>query len=318
MDNTAMLDLLHQKAPIIPEVMGSWLTARASRFSVDGGALVTSDESYAENFGVQWNRFPLTQITSSEGTETRLFGGSGWSTKDISGSLVLELGSGAGRFTRVLLQAGAIIVSFEMSSAARANARNNSSRNLLVVQGDFFELADLGSKFDFVLGYGVAQHTPKPEEFYRLATSLAKKGTGKVSIDHYAVRFLPSAFYHPKYLWRPITKRMPAKTLLSWVESYVPRYLAVDTFILRMFGRRLGDFVRGLIPIPIWNYYGASGFPQDPESLLEWAILDTFDALGARYDKPATRRYLEAIGRRLGYPYQIERGGNGWVFNAYP
>jgi hypothetical protein len=77
----------------------------------------------------------------------------------------------------------------------------------------------------------------------------------------------------------------------------------------------LANVVRGIIPVPIWNYWGVKGVPQDPESLLEWAILDTFDALGVKYDQPASKSQIARWGRKTGARFEIVRGGNGWLFN---
>ena len=50
---------------------------------------------------------------------------------------VLEAGSGAGRFTEILLKYGAVVDSFDYSSAVEANAKNNGHHdNLVLVQAD--------------------------------------------------------------------------------------------------------------------------------------------------------------------------------------
>ena len=67
------------------------------------------DRLYVDNFGFQWNIFQKTQFDSQTLlplTESRLKVCSEWDLEKLSGKLVLELGSGAGRFTEIFLKKG--------------------------------------------------------------------------------------------------------------------------------------------------------------------------------------------------------------------
>jgi len=56
---------------------------------------------------------------------------------DLKGKMVLEVGSGAGRFTDILLKHGAIVHSLDYSIAVDANRLNNGQHeNLTLVQAD--------------------------------------------------------------------------------------------------------------------------------------------------------------------------------------
>ena len=85
-----------------------------------------ADDGYAESFGEQWNRWRRVQLDSVTGkplSRARLFEGTRW-PEDLAGETVLEVGCGAGRFTEVLLDAGAEVWAVDASSAvdaARAN-----------------------------------------------------------------------------------------------------------------------------------------------------------------------------------------------------
>ena len=60
-------------------------------------------EGYAENFGLQWSLFSRTQFDDELGSplsRDRLLQTSGWTVESFDGELVLEVGAGAGRFTR--------------------------------------------------------------------------------------------------------------------------------------------------------------------------------------------------------------------------
>jgi 2-polyprenyl-3-methyl-5-hydroxy-6-metoxy-1,4-benzoquinol methylase len=61
------------------------------------------------------------------------------------------VGSGAGRFTQILLRSGAQVFSGDYSSAVA---------NLNLFQGDIYHLPVPEAHFDKVFCYGVLQHTP--------------------------------------------------------------------------------------------------------------------------------------------------------------
>ena len=49
---------------------------------------------------------------------------------------------------------------------------------------------------------------------------------------------------------------------------------------------------------------------------VQWAIMDTFDALGAKYDKPKTYLGMKRLVKNLkNIEYDILSGSNGWVLN---
>ena len=79
----------------------------------------------------------------------------------------MEAGSGAGRFTEVLLQTGAEVFSFDYSNAVEANLSNNGEKlNLHLFQGDILNIPFPEEYFDKVICLGVLQHTPDPEKAF--------------------------------------------------------------------------------------------------------------------------------------------------------
>src|SRR3954451_10272151 len=77
------------------------------------------DDSYARSFGFQWQMHAHTQLDSHSGKDIsrrRLLETSKWAS-DLSGQVILEAGSGAGRFTEILAGTGAAIISFDLSAA---------------------------------------------------------------------------------------------------------------------------------------------------------------------------------------------------------
>lgn len=82
------------------------------------------DDAYATAFALQWNTFRRTQLDSVSGlplTASRFWQNTKWHPDELVGKRVLEAGCGAGRFTEVLLSAGARVISFDLSAAIEAN-----------------------------------------------------------------------------------------------------------------------------------------------------------------------------------------------------
>jgi 2-polyprenyl-3-methyl-5-hydroxy-6-metoxy-1,4-benzoquinol methylase len=271
------------------------------------------DEGYAANFGLQWNAFQLTQFDSNTGktlTRDRLLDNSKWS--DIAGKKVLEAGSGAGRFTEVFISLGAELTTFDMSSAIFANEKNNGDKgDVQFYRASVYDMPFEKGAFDLVFCFGVLQHTPDPDRAFRELWSMVKPG-GKISVDFYRKMPVPTSWSTPKYFWRPLTRRMKPETLLKIVRWYVPKWLPIDTAIKKL---PMGNFIGGVTFIPCWNYWNM-GLPKDQWT--EWAIMDTFDALGAAYDTPRTRKGVLKLleGCEGVASHECFKGSTGWVLNA--
>ena len=255
-------------------------------------------ENYSKNFELQWKEFPLTQFDSSTGfplTRNRLLESSNWHFNEIKDKLIIELGSGAGRFTEIFRSAKSFLISVEMSDAVFINAKNNDSNKIIFIKSSLYDLKFLNSLFDYVFCYGVAQHTPNILKTYRSLYNFGKKKS-KISIDHYLKLNYPSK----KNLWRPITKRISPNLLLKIIKFYIPLYFNLDTFIRTKLPFFLSKLLQCILPIPCYNYTNIKNIPQNKKKLIEWAIMDTFDALGAKYDKPLFPHELERIAKLIG------------------
>ena len=67
-----------------------------------------SEENYSSSFGYQWNKFYNTQLDSFCDitlSHNRFWAETKWDPKSLENLNVLEVGSGAGRFSEVLLNA---------------------------------------------------------------------------------------------------------------------------------------------------------------------------------------------------------------------
>ncbi len=200
--------------------------------------------------------------------------------------MILEAGSGAGRFTEVLLRTGATVFSFDLSSAVAANFANNGHQpRLHLFQASIYAVPLREGAFDKVISLGVLQHTPDPARSFRSLARFLKPG-GEIVVDIYARRL--SALISWKYALRPLTTRMHKDRLFRWVERSVDALLPAAV-LLRRIGGPLGA---RLLPILQYSHLGLP-----PAVNREWAVLDTFDMYAPAYDVPQSeatvRRWLE-------------------------
>lgn len=281
----------------------------------DGIPRFVEKSNYADNFGLQWNEFRSTQLDSQNGKPlsfNRFWNNTKWKPGDLYGKTILEAGSGAGRFTEILLDAGARVISFDYSNAVDANWRNNRGKgDLFLFQGDIIDLPLKGEQFDYVFCYGVLQHIPNPDEAYRILFGKLQS-RGKISIDYYLKTRKLSPYNQPKYFWRRWSTDMDPKKLLRIIRAYMPYWLPIDT-IIRMIPK-VGPWIVALLHVPCWNYI-RQGFSY--RERLEWAIMDTFDALGAKYDIPKTIEEVESMVESTeNAELEVFYGSNGVVANV--
>lgn len=279
--------------------------------------LIPSQLHYSNSFGFQWNKYKKTQLDSHTKislSHDRLTNNSNWKLQDLENKNVLEVGSGAGRFTEILLKTNCFLFTIDSSDAIYANnenckeiAHNKSYFIKDSIESDTFK----DHVFDYVFCYGVIQHTANPLETLRILIKKVKKN-GKLSADFYRKFKVPTIYSTPKYLWRPITKRMNEITLLKIIKKYIPVYLPIDTLLKKVLGK-YATYLCGLIPIPCWNYYF---YGLGKELNTEWAILDTFDALSPKYDYPLSMQEIENYLKKIdNIEYKLHYGSNGIVLN---
>jgi len=251
--------------------------------------------NYADNFGMQWNKFRQTQLDSFSKlpiSAERFWQATGWKPEEMAGRWLLDAGCGAGRFAEIALQAGARVIALDYSSAVDACYQNlRHYPNLNVVQGDIFALPVAKEFFSYVYSLGVLQHTPDVARAFAALPPMLKPD-GQLCVDFYWKRI--RTMLHPKYLLRPITKRVDQRRLFRYLEQAVPVLLPISQLCGRVpiVGRVLKRF------IPVADYTGI--FPLSEQQLKEWALLDTFDMLAPEYDNPQTaatvRRWLHSAG----------------------
>ncbi len=275
----------------------------------------TEGDNYTDNFGMQWNKFKTTQLDSNTGiplTFNRFWNNTKWKPKEIFGKVILEAGSGAGRFTEILLEAGAKVISFDFSNAVEANYANNFGKGeWFIFQGDIYDLPLKSNSFDYIFCYGVLQHTPDPDEAFLCLEKLLRPN-GKISIDFYLKTRKLIPFNQPKYFWRRWTTKISNERLLLILRFYIPLWIDLDTAIRLI--PKFGGILLSLIHIPCWNYIKMG---LNRQQRIEWAIMDTFDALSAKFDYPKSLLEVENLMKSCNFrDYEVFYGSNGVVANG--
>ena len=256
-----------------------------------GVLILDKSDGHVANFGKQWRDHVDVQIDSKNNFDISknylkdlLFG----NLEILRGKDVLEIGSGAGRFTEHICKYANNCVSVDLSSAIFYNVASKEN-NLIRIKADFSKLLPK-KKFDIVICRGVLQHTPNPKESILRLFSFISKKEGMVFFDIYPRPKI--GFLHPKYLfWRPIFK-----TVISYevCENFLKKNITSILKTKRNIKKILFNsaFLSDCL-IPVWDYYGK--IDLSTEQLEDWAVLDTLDGLYAKYDYPMSNKEVSLL-----------------------
>ena len=243
------------------------------------------EKNYTDNFGYQWNKYRKTQIDDNllQSSKIRFFNETNFTKEDLDNKNILEVGSGAGRFTNIIMKySNANLHSVDSSTAVYANFENNKlfidNKRLKIYKCTLYDMPFIEKQFDIVLCLGVLQHTPNIKETIISLTDQLKKG-GTIVIDFYPYKGFWT-YIHAKYLFRFFTTKMNNKKLHNFIDSYID--VAIKFYL---FLNKIGlHFLTRFIPIPDLK----KTFPLDIEynKLREMVLLDTFDMLSPKFDRP--------------------------------
>ncbi len=267
-------------------------------------------ENYTENFGFEWNKFDKTQLDHDEDSKhfkldlsrNRFFSETNWDENSLVDQNILEVGSGAGRFSRVILRhTKATLFSVDYSDAVSANMKNNehlAPDRFHLFQASIYALPFQDNSFDKVICFGVLQHTPDFEASIKALIDKAKQGS-EIVVDFYPINGWWTKI-HSKYIFRPITKRLSHTRLMSLIERNIAWLIWLFDFFQSIgFG-----FLSRFIPIT-----DIRGFPKNLSFIerKEWAVLDTFDAFSPEFDNP--QRITDVVN-------MFERNGAHVIFSG--
>jgi SAM-dependent methyltransferase len=273
-----------------------------------------SNDNYTASFGFQWNKFQQTQIDRQNEqlnfSRERLLKVTGWDKEDLRGKNVLEVGSGAGRFTKIVLEeTQADLYSVDYSDAVSANYRNNGhfGNRLHLFQASIYDMPFPDNSFDKVFCFGVLQHTPDFRQSVKCLIDKAKPG-GEVIVDFYPINGWWTKI-HSKYLLRPWTKKMSHEKLLAKIDKNADRLIAAYNFFDRI---KLGKIVNRFLPVCDIRHT----FPDNlsKKELREWVVLDTFDMFSPEHDHPqkieTVKKWFEEFGMEVHFADYIHYTAN--------
>ena len=284
---------------------------------VNGVPRFVPNDNYTASFGFQWNKFQQTQIDRSKDnlnlSKERFFTSTEWDKEDLSGKSILEVGSGAGRFTKVVLEyTEATLYSVDYSDAVSANYRNNGhyGDRLHLFQASIYEMPFPDNSFDKVFCFGVLQHTPDFKQSVKCLIDKAKPG-GEVIVDFYPIKGWWTKI-HAKYLYRPFTKRMNHEKLLHKIDKNADKLIGLYNFFDRI---KIGKIVNRFLPV--CDIKGTLPKNLTKAELREWVVLDTFDMYSPEHDHPqrlaTVKRWFEEFGMKVTFADFVTYAGG---FNA--
>jgi SAM-dependent methyltransferase len=263
---------------------------------VNGIPRFVSADNYAAAFGLEWTIHSRTQLDSHTGTRistTRLERCLGRPLSSLAGKRVLEAGCGAGRFTELLVAAGAVVHSIDLSIAVDANRKNiGNAPNYVVAQADLRVPPFESESFDLVICLGVLQHTPSPEESIRSLWSMVRPG-GELVVDHYTWTLSLVTKLAP--LYRLALLKMPAMSAKRVTDAMTRLFFPLHWRVRRV---RPAQMLLSRVS-PCLVYFAA--FPElSYEQHFEFTRLDTFDHLTDRYKHLRTKGQIETTLAALG------------------
>lgn len=265
----------------------------------NGAYRIVEDDNYTQNFGYQWNKFAGTQVdkmTSLDVSRVRFFEETNWKKADITGLNVLEVGSGAGRFSQVVLDhSDANLYSVDYSNAVEANFKNNQNHRdrFRLFQASVYDLPFAPGQFDKVFCLGVLQHTPDFKQSLKCLVDQLKPG-GELVVDFYSINGWWTKIC-AKYMLRPITKKWSNQKLLQRIEKNIDWMIKAYFLLHKM---KLGALCRFL---PVCDIKGCSPYKElSKQELRDWCILDTFDMYSPEHDHPqkvsTVKKWVEEFG----------------------
>ena len=251
---------------------------------------------YSKMWGEQWRKFSKTQLdsyTNKQLSKNRLEFILGGQLDLMSNKAILEVGSGAGRFTEIIAKYARELHTMDSSKAIDINQDNNNKfSNIHFYQADLFNIPFNDEGFDYVICLGVIQHTPNSEEAIKSLWKMVKPN-GILLFDHY--QFVLRHYLGLSELFRFFFKRMKFNQSLKIIK------FMNDIFFPIFWHNRNNKFflkvLKKIIPL---------GFDTDGtrnnlgyNTLKEWTYLDTHDALADPIKKPITAKSLTKIIKKL-------------------
>ena len=226
-------------------------------------------DNYTDSFSFEWDKHARTQLEIDVPFTTKVFNERmSYNKNEINGKLILDAGTGVGRFAAIVLEKGAKVIGVDMSlSVNQASENFSSDPNAEFVQADLNCLPFEYGIFDHIFSIGVLHHTPNPKRAFFALIPYLKPG-GSISISVYNKGAL---LYEYSKRLRTFTTTMKKKNL----------------YMLCKIATRLLYPIYRLPIFKLLIYY----LPINMHPNYQWRLLDTFDAYSPMY--ASTHTYIE-------------------------
>jgi len=301
-ENLRIQDALYEDGDII----SGKLVSPSNVFSIHNGIpRFVSNQGYSDNFGYQWNRWARVQFDDQnigrpmEGHTTCMFEDiTGFTSEELCGRIVLDIGCGPGRFTDVVANMGASVIALDYSSAIDAAKANFQSKDvdILFLQADALCLPLKDNSVDFSFSIGVLHHTPSPSSGVLEACRVTRAG-GKFAVRVYTA----SGFYTYSMVrfWRAVFLE------LRPFFGYIPPL--IYSYVFGTVGYFLGRLYRPL-SYPLRAFFPTALLPD-----CRWSILDTFDAIATTHQSGHSPAEIESWLHAANFSKIVQRQGNDFV-----
>ena len=187
-----------------------------------------------ESFAYEWLRYDVDLEKEDKEVFLR---DSQIPEESFEGKVILDVGCGMGRYTRIADKMGGEIVGVDLSqSVLKAYQVTRDNPFVHIVQGDILHLPFWGKRFDIIYSLGVLHHTPDTRQSFLSLPKYLKRG-GIISIWVYgtAGKFCDFKTNPLRGDRQQYTKGTVAKRL-HWVVVYLREWIfnAVRLFTTRM------------------------------------------------------------------------------------
>jgi SAM-dependent methyltransferase len=268
------------------------------------------------SFARQWAEFHRVQRDSYTGTtwvRDLIATRTGWSPDHLRTKTVIECGCGSGNDTEILVEQAGTLVSFDYSSAVDYVPQEIRAKpNFLLVQGDMGAIPAAREAFDVVYCHRAIQHTPDPAASFEQLASCVGPG-GEMFLHCYDTH--PRSRLQAKYLYRPLTKRLPYDVVRRFVLLAGPVMIPLVKKLQAL--GPLGYLPRAVIPFVNMDREIAPGSKLTPEERYALSVLVTIDALTPAHDHPQSPATLRRWFAEKGFDRVELRGRNPVLMLAH-
>ena len=272
----------------------------------DGIPRFVESQGYAGAFGYQWARHAQTQLDSHNGltlSRDRWFAVTCWPER-MEGELMLEAGSGPGRFTEIAAATGGGPRDVRLLDGDRPEPREQPSLPQRDLRAGRPDVAARG------LGVVRPRVLPRrPAAPAEPGRRLREPGEAREARRLARRRLLPANPDRPAPLEVRAAADHPAHAAGPALRDHRARRAAAPPHAWKGLRRIGGRYATRLLPIVS---YSQLGIPDDLNRA--WSILDTFDMYAPRYDNPRSLATVRRWYTRHGFiDVEVAYGPNGVI-----